>query len=146
MTDNEKNPVAGTTGFDNQVLPNHFKFDDTIMFGVASPAGDIINDGDIPAPPRIVLRGSNMTNPRISLVGHPEYLQIDKVISANEEVEITTDYGNKMIRINGDSAMRYLNEGSTFFDIPVGISRLSITTDAGEPQVYVYWHNYYAGV
>ncbi len=30
MTDNEKNPVAGTTGFDNQVLPNHFKFDDTI--------------------------------------------------------------------------------------------------------------------
>ena len=123
-----------------------FKFDDTITFGVASPAGAIINMGDIPTPPRIVLRGANMTNPRISLVGHPEYLKIDKAISASEEVEITTDYGNKMVKINGASAMRYLNEGSTFFDLPVGESKLSITTDAGEPQVYLYWHNYYAGV
>lgn len=123
-----------------------FKFDETIQFGVAAPAGNIENIGDIPAPVRIVLRNAQMVNPRISLVNYPEYIQIDKTIAANEEVEITSDYGNKMIKINNASAMRFLNEGSTFFNLPIGTSRLNVSTTSGEPQAYIYWHNWYAGV
>ena len=123
-----------------------FKFDQTIQFGTASPAGFITNTGDIPAPMRVVMRGASMTNPRIALDGQPDYIQINKSITPDEEVIITTDYGNKMVKINDASAMRYLEEGSTFFNIPVGTSKFKITTDSGEPQVYVYWRNWYAGV
>lgn len=123
-----------------------FKFDQTVQFGTTSSAGYITNDGDIAAPMRIVLRNADIVNPRISLVGTNSYIQINKSINHNERVEVTTDYGNKMVRIDGVSAMRYLDEGTTFFDLPVGQNRLSVTTDSGEPQVYIYWRNYYAGV
>lgn len=134
--------LIGATGG----LTFDFKFDNTIQFGTTSSAGAIINDGDIAAPMRIVLRNADIVNPRITLSGTDQYIQINKNINHNEKVEITTDYGNKMVRIDGVSAMRYLDEGSTFFDLPVGENRLAVTTASGEPEVFIYWRNYYAGV
>lgn len=95
---------------------------------------------------RILLRNADVVNPKITLASTGQYIQINKSINSHEKVEITTDYGNKMVRIDGISAMRYLDEGSTFFDLPVGENRLSVTSASGEPEVFIYWRNYYAGV
>lgn len=134
--------LIGATGG----LTFDFKFDDTITFGTTSSSGSIVNTGDIAAPMRILLRNADVVNPKITLASTGQYIQINKSINSHEKVEITTDYGNKMVRIDGISAMRYLDEGSTFFNLPVGENRLSVTSASGEPEVFIYWRNYYAGV
>ena len=89
--------------------------------------------------------------PRLTLTNTGEFIEVDKEMSAGEKMIITTEYGNKNVvykNANGEhsSAYHLINLDSTFFSLPYGENTISFTSQLGEPQVYIYWRNYYAGV
>ena len=109
----------------------------------------IDNVGDVPAPVRAVYRNT-VNNPRLSLVGTDSYIQVDMRIPAGDTLIVTTGYGNKNVVLQHsdgttESAFHAIDVNSTFFELPLGKSRVDFA-GVGEPTVTMYWRNYYVGV
>ena len=119
-------------------------------FASRGDAGRITNYGDVATPVRIEFRGP-AENPDIILVNTGEFIKVNTTIAQGEKLIITTDYGNKSV-IKEDtsgsrtSAYHLITRDSTFFSLPLGENKLTFKSDAGEPEVYLYWRNLYTGV
>lgn len=140
--------LAGATGGLTFGKDGSFFFDDSIIFGLSSSAGEINNTGDIETPIRVEISGSEITNPKLSLNSGNSgaFIKLNKTLTASDTAIITTGYGDKNVLINGESAMRYLDESSTFFSLPVGTNKITLSCESGEPTVSVFYRNRYAGV
>lgn len=126
------------------------KFSPSQKFANKDTVAVVRIEGDIPSPIRAEFRGASL-KPRLTLTNTGEFIEVDKEMSAGEKMIITTEYGNKNViyeNANGDhsSAYHLINLDSTFFSLPYGENTISFTSQLGEPQVYIYWRNYYAGV
>lgn len=141
--DKTLNGIQFANGFGGIIFSLVFSPDET--FGWDRRSALVTNAGDIPTPVSITIRNAEMTNPRI-ILDNGQYIGIEKHIAADEEVKITTDYGNKQILINGLPADKYLMSGSTWIQLPVGTTRVTCAVEEGTPDVYLTWYNRYLGV
>lgn len=115
--------------------------------------GDIANIkivGDIPSPIRAEFRNESV-NPVLTHMNTGEFIKVQTRIADEEKLIINTAYGNKTVeRIAADgtteNAYHLISLDSSFFSLNVGDNRLSFSGDAGTPEVYLYWRNYYVGV
>ena len=98
--------------------------------------GDIANIkivGDIPSPIRAEFRNESV-NPVLTHMNTGNFIK----------VQTTTEH----IAADGttENAYHLITLDSSFFSLDVGDNRLSFSGDAGTPEVYLYWRNYYVGV
>ena len=109
---------------------------------------NIINDGDVEAPLKIEIYGP-ATNPKIILRETGEFLKINKTLTADDIVTITTEFGNKRVEKNGQNAFNILDlPDSTFFSLQVGDNVIEFTTEdvSNNANAKISYRNRYLGV
>lgn len=105
------------------------------------------NIGDVSVGMNIKLTAiSSVTNPRISCSSGSQngwYMQLNLTLSANDEVEINTERGNKYIKINGSEiyngqpVLSYLTfVGTDWLQLEVGKNTFNASASAGESRMY----------
>jgi len=114
--------------------------------------GDIANitiEGDVPSPIRAEFKNTSV-NPKLELINTGEFIKVETSIDEGESLIINTEYGNKTVKkvteSSVESAFHLISLNSTFFSLPKGLNKLSFSGDAGTPEVYIYYRNYYVGV
>lgn len=121
-----------------------------IKFAQKGDVSHITNTGDYLTPVRAEFRGDAI-NPCLTLDTTGEYIKVATTLDVGEKLWINTEYGNKTVQkeaANGTltSAYNLIDIHSSFFSLPVGESKLSFSSDGGQPEVYLYWRNRYLGV
>ena len=118
-------------------------------FAMAGPKiVNLINDGDVETPIKLEIYGP-ATRPKITLRETGEYLRIKEILTADDVVTITTEFGNKRVELNGENAFNILQlPGSKFFSLELGDNVLELTTEdeTDNVNVKVSYRNRYIGV
>ena len=138
------------------------KFAFPLVISESSPSGGIIfgsrtdslmvnafNNGSIPVGMRIVFKAKgNVTNPKLINVVTQERFVLNKVLVADEEVEINTNIGEKSVRgkIGGGKQSNYYMHkdiDSDWLQLDVGDNVFRYDADEGldNLEIYVYFHN-----
>lgn len=115
-----------------------FTFPFNSLAGVGITAGvltvtdrvQLVNDGDVPVGIvcDITANGGTVTNPKISMNG--QYVRVIKTMEIGDSLSIDTNKGRKNIYFNGKSEFIF-DRTSVFFQLPVGVSDIVISADAG---------------
>lgn len=123
--------------------------EDGVIYAQKGDIANIIIEGDVPSPIRVEFKNTSV-NPRLELINTGEFIKVETSIDEGESLIINTEYGNKTVNKvtenSIESAFHLISLNSTFFSLPRGINRLSFSGDAGTPEVYIYYRNYYVGV
>ncbi len=118
-------------------------------FGGPGEELTIINEGDVPTPVIIVVKGVIET-PSIANVTTGEYISVNKDLEEGDELIITTEFGNKSVKLNGVNAFNHINLDSTFWHLMPGENTIaygsSDPSSTDEEEVYIYWRNRYIGI
>ncbi|MCM0648628.1 phage tail family protein [Clostridium swellfunianum] len=111
---------------------------------------NIFNSGHVETPIEVIFKGP-ATNPSIINQTTGEFIKINKVLTSDDTLYITTEFGNKKVEIekNGAraNAFNYIDLDSSFFWLQVGDNLIEYTTESLEPQsVEIRYKNRYLGV
>lgn len=109
---------------------------------------NVYNAGNVETPATYTITGPAI-NPKIINRDTGEYIQIDKELTADDTVVITTGYGNKRVELNGENAFNYLKlPGSSFMELNVGDNVLEFITDdvSSNASLKIAYRNRYIGV
>ena len=119
------------------------------QFSMAGPKIiNVINKGDVEAPIKLEIYGP-ATNPKITLRETGEFIKINKTLTADDVVTITTEFGNKRVELNGENAFNILDlPSSKFFSLEVGDNVIELTTEDvnNNANVKISYRNRYIGV
>ena len=110
----------------------------------------INNTGDYLTPIRAEFRGDAI-NPVLKNETTGEFIKVNTTLELGEKLWIDTTYGNKTVQKEAadgtlTSAYNLIDINTSFFQLPLGESTLSFSSDGGQPEVYLYWRNRYLGV
>lgn len=115
------------------------------------PKKNIYNEGHIETPVEIIFKGPAV-NPKILNCRTGEFMKVDRVLTSDDTLYITTEFGNKKVEIerNGvrQNAFHYIDLDSTFFQLKTGDNMIEYSTDNElDPQsVEIRYRNRYLGV
>lgn len=111
---------------------------------------NIFNSGHVETPIEVIFKGPAV-NP--SIINHTtgELIKVNRTLTSDDTLIITTAFGNKKVEIerNGvrTNAFNYIDLDSTFFSLEVGDNLIEYTTESLEPQsVEIRYRNRYLGV
>jgi len=99
------------------------------------------NEGDVETPVLIEFKG-----PAVNPTG--EYIKIKRDLGEQDVLTLSTEFGQKYVRINGENAFHYIDLASTFWQLKPGENILSYSSnnDSINTRVAVRWKNRYLGV
>lgn len=109
---------------------------------------NVKNEGDVATPITIEIYGP-ANFPKIQVRETGEYIKVNKKLTADDVVTITTQFGNKRVELNGVNAFNILElPGSTFFDLAVGDNVVELTTldESEDTRVRISYRNRYIGI
>lgn len=115
------------------------------------PKKNIYNDGHVETPVEIIFKGPAV-NPSIINHATGEFIKVERTLTSDDTLYITTEFGNKKVEIerNGmrQNAFHYIDLDSTFFQLQPGDNMIEYTTDNNlDPQsVEIRYRNRYIGV
>lgn len=106
-----------------------------------------INEGDVATPVEIEFTGPAI-NPTVSNLTTGEMMRVNRLLDADDVLEISTAFGDKYVKINGQNAFHYIDLDSTFWQLQPGDNILSYTSnnDSINTKVIVRWKNRYVGL
>ena len=106
-----------------------------------------INDGDVATPVEIEFKGPAI-NPTVTNETTGEYVQINRELGEEDILTVSTAFGEKYVRINGENAFHYIDLDSTFWHLIPGENILSYASnnDSVNTRVSVRWKNRYVGL
>ena len=111
---------------------------------------EIENIGDVDAPIRVVFRAhGQVEKPYIQDVETREMIRINKTLQAGDVLEITTEFGNKNVYLNGEKAHHYLDFlNSTWLQLKPGINLIKYGAESGVDMLEcrLYYTPRYLGV
>ena len=120
-----------------------------ITLAEKTAAAKIIIDGDVPSPIRAEFKGACI-NPKLTLDTTGEYIKVLTTITSAQTLRITTDYGNKKVKLlegtTETNAFNLIDVNTSFFSLRNGENKVSFTGDSGAPEVFLNWRNWYVGV
>lgn len=110
----------------------------------------ISNLGHVETPVEIIFKGPAV-NPSIVNLTTGEFIKIDRTLTSDDILYITTEYGNKKVEIENNglrsNALNYIDLDSTFFSLVVGDNIIEYKTDGLKPEsVEIKYRNRYLGV
>lgn len=108
---------------------------------------NIINNGDVGAPVTIKITGT-ATNPKITNNTIGEYIKINRTLTIDDTLVITTAFGDKRVELNGDNVFHYIDMGSTFFNLEIGDNLIELQTDevSDTANIELSYRNRYIGI
>lgn len=112
---------------------------------------NIYNEGHVETPIDVIFKGPAV-NPSIINRTTGEFIKVERTLSSDDILYITTEFGNKKVEIehNGvrENAFHYIDLESTFFQLQIGDNMIEYTTENQlEPQsVEIRYRNKYIGV
>lgn len=106
-----------------------------------------INDGDVFTPVEIEFKGPAI-NPTVTNETTGEYIQVNRELGEKDVLTVSTAFGEKYVRINGENAFHYIDLDSTFWQLVPGENILSYQSnnDSINTKVTVKWKNRYIGL
>lgn len=106
-----------------------------------------INNGDVPTPVEIEFKGPAI-NPTVNNLTTGEVITVNRELAEDDVLTISTAFGQKYVRINGDNAFHYIDLDSVFWQLISGENALSYTSnnDSIKTRVVVKWKNRYVGL
>lgn len=124
--------------------------DDGVIYAQKGDIANIEIVGDVPSPIRAEFKNTSV-KPKLELTNTGEFIKVEISIEDGESLIINTEYGKKTVtKVNADDSTENANHlislNSTYFSLPKGNNKLSFSGDAGTPEVYIYYRNYYIGV
>lgn len=115
------------------------------------PKKNIYNEGDVETPVEIIFKGPAL-NPKILNFRTGEFIKVDRSLTSDDTLYITTEFGNKKVEIERGgirhNAFNYIDLDSTFFQLQVGDNMIEYTTgnDLDPQSVEIRYRNRYLGV
>mgnify|MGYP000890053600 FL=1 len=112
---------------------------------------NIINSGDVATPLEIIFKGPAL-NPKITNHTTGEYIKIDRELTTDDTLYITTHFGNKRVEVERfgerEDAHHYMDLDSTFFKLQAGDNLIEYTTEDElvSQGVEVRYYNRYLGI
>ena len=106
-----------------------------------------INSGDVDAPVKIEFIGP-ATNPSVINETTGKVIQVNRELGASDVLTISTEFGKKYVRINGDNAFHYIDLTSSFWNLIPGENILSYKSnnDSINTRVKIKWKNRYLDI
>ncbi|HHV82752.1 MAG TPA: phage tail family protein [Tepidanaerobacter syntrophicus] len=106
-----------------------------------------LNDGDVATPVEIEFTGPAI-NPTVSNLTTGEFITVNRKLEEEDILYISTAFGEKHVKINGENAFHYIELDSTFWQLIPGENLLSYTSnkDSIKTKVLVKWKNRYVGL
>ncbi len=106
-----------------------------------------INDGDVSTPVEIEFKGPAI-NPTVTNETTGEFLRVNRELGEEDVLTVSTAFGEKYVRINGENAFHYIDLDSTFWQLIPGENILSYASnnDSINTKVTVKWKNRYIGL
>jgi hypothetical protein len=105
------------------------------------------NEGDVETPVEIEFKGPAV-NPTVSNLTTGEFITVNRELAEDDVLTISTAFGQKYVKINGENAFNYIDLASTFWQLQPGKNTLSYTSnnDSIKTKVMVKWKNRYVGL
>ncbi len=144
-----------------ETVPNDVGFEEFESgFGTGSPVEfgyrltrqivEMDNIGDVEAPIRVVFRAlGEVAKPYIQNIETYELLRINKTLQAGDALEVTTEFGNKNVYLNGEKAHHYLDYlNSTWLQLKPGMNLIKYGAESGVEvlECRLYYTPRYLGV
>lgn len=106
-----------------------------------------INEGDVDTPVLIEFKGPAL-NPTVTNKTTGEFIKINRELLDSDILTISTSFGEKYIKINGENAFHYIDLDSSFWQLESGDNLLSYESnnDSINTKVKVTWKNQYIGI
>ncbi len=106
-----------------------------------------VNEGDVAAPVTIEFKGPAV-NPTVTNETTGEFIRANQELGEEDILSISTAFGEKFVRINGENAFHYIDLDSIFWQLQPGNNILSYTSnnDSIKTRVLVKWKNRYVGL
>ncbi|MGJ0908844.1 phage distal tail protein [Clostridium botulinum] len=111
---------------------------------------NIYNSGHVETPIEVIFKGPAI-NPSIINHSTGEFIKVNRTLSSDDTLHITTGFGNKKVEIEREgkrtNAFNYIDLDSTFFSLEVGDNLIEYKTDGLDPEsVEIRYRNRYLGV
>lgn len=106
-----------------------------------------VNSGDVDTPVKIEFIGP-ATNPSVTNQTTSEVIQVNRELGDGDVLTISTEFGKKYVRINGDNAFHYIDLDSSFWSLVPGENILSYKSnnDSINTRVKIKWKNRYLDI
>ena len=106
-----------------------------------------INYGDVFTPVKIEFKGPAI-NPTVTNETTGEFIRVNRELEKEDVLTVSTAFGEKYVRINGENAFHYIDLDSTFWQLVPGENILSYQSnnDSINTKVTVKWKNRYIGL
>lgn len=108
---------------------------------------NIINNGDVETPVRIEFKGP-ATNPKIINHTTGEYIKVNRTLTSEDLLIITTEFGNKRVEINGQNVFNWIDLNSVFWQLEIGDNIVEYSSDdeVESASVKIAYRNRFLGV
>ena len=105
-----------------------------------------VNGGDVDSPVKIEFIGP-ATNPSVTNETTGKIIKVNRELGAEDILTISTEFGSKYVKINGNNAFHYIDLDSEFWGLVPGENILSYESnnDSIKTRVKVTWRNRYIG-
>ena len=135
--------VQALSAMISEVVPLHHweiipKEDADIVMGeiMDTKKQTIVNNGDVPVGMRITIVALGaVSNPVIYRDGTEEFFKVNVTMSDRDELIISTVRGEKYVRLNDESIIEKVAEGSTWLQLEAGENDFVIDADSGVDSV-----------
>ena len=106
-----------------------------------------VNEGDVSTPVTIEFRGPAI-NPTVTNLTTGEFIKVNRELGEDDILTVSTAFGEKYVRINGENAFHYIDLESVFWSLVPGLNVLSYKSnnDSINTRVTVKWRNRYVGL
>jgi hypothetical protein len=107
-----------------------------VLSSINNQTLNIVNEGHVPTPVHIRMYGP-ATNPSIEILETGETISFTLAIAAGDYLDIETAYGAEGVDwydlsvTTHKNGMPYLNEGSVFFEVPIGGCSMTFLESSG---------------
>lgn len=115
--------------------------------GIQSEKRVFVNEGDVETPVFIEFTGPSVA-PEVRNNTTGEFLRVDATLEAGDVLTINTEFGKKRVEINGQDAIHWIADGSTFWQLVPGENEVEYTAYSGQEDatVSLTFRNRYVGV
>ena len=105
------------------------------------------NVGDVYTPVEIEFKGP-ATNPTVTNETTGEFIKVNRELGEDDILTVSTAFGEKHVRINGENAFHYIDLDSVFWSLIPGDNILSYQSnnDSIKTRVKVKWKSRYIGL
>lgn len=105
--------------------------EDLFEMGIEGHTRIFQNNGDAEVPIKIKIHGPTV-NPKLLNNTTGNFIKVNRELTSSDVLEISTENGNKYVRMNGENVFNWIDLESTFWKLEVGANEIQYTSESGQ--------------